>query len=368
MKTMRRSNCILFIKMMILSTLAFSCRGLNDRKVDPVVIAHAKAVIDSNFLHSPYLQVAQYEFNTAWLYIIAPKHSFWFWTEKGGPDNAYELPTDFLEYKGKFIFFYLKNKKRLSEEFLDKTMRQKKGENYIELDTHTHMDTCGIWVYFKDKYSDRSAYVHCGDRQPFSAYPELRYFLCNEQDSSVYYSHIIDMRMWKPYIYGTETKNGKFLNPNQIEFSVKICNRTDSALYISTRPEEYGHFVFKDGENSLTFHVSDAEGVAEVSPGMYEITPHTDIVLDLSTEKNPIVFKNVPRKKYPEKIHQMVYDSVYYLPTHTVSQSEKRYIWNKKFKVYPLYLNSYYYRIDSVEHTVFWDGEIDEIIGRKFKR
>ena len=39
--------------------------------------------------------------------------------------------------------------------------------------------------------------------------------------------------------------------------------RTDvavPALYISTRPEEYGHFVFKDGENSLTFHVSDAEG------------------------------------------------------------------------------------------------------------
>ena len=35
------------------------------------------------------------------------------------------------------------------------------------------------------------------------------------------------MRMWKPYIYGAETKNGKFLNPNQIEFSVKICNRTD---------------------------------------------------------------------------------------------------------------------------------------------
>lgn len=170
------------------------------------------------------------------------------------------------------------------------------------------------------------------------------------------------------YIYGTENKYEKFSNPNQIEFSVKICNRTDSALYISTRPEEYGHFVFKDGENSLTFHVSDAEGAAEVSPGMYEITPHTDIVLDLSTEKSPIVFKNVPRKKYPEKIHQMVYDSVYYLPTHTVPQSEKRYIWNKKFKVYPLYLNSYYYRIDSVEHTVYWDGEIEEIAGRKFKR
>ena len=60
----------------------------------------------------------------------------------------------------------------------------------------------------------------------------------------------------------------------------------------------------------------------------------SDIVLALSTEKNPIVFQNVPRKKYPEKIHQMVYDSVYYLPTHTVPKSEKRYIWNKKFKVY----------------------------------
>lgn len=53
----------MFIRVMILSTLAFSCRGLNDRKVEPVVIAHAKAVIDSNFLHSPYLQVAQYDFN-----------------------------------------------------------------------------------------------------------------------------------------------------------------------------------------------------------------------------------------------------------------------------------------------------------------
>lgn len=39
-----------------------------------------------------------------------------------------------------------------------------------------------------------------------------------------------------------------------------------------------------------------------------------------------------------------------------------------QFKVYPLYLNSYYYRIDSVEHTVYWDGEIEEIAGRKFKR
>ena len=125
-------------------------------------------------------------------------------------------------------------------------MRQKKGENYIELDTHyTYGYLWYMGVILKDKYSDRSAYVHCGDRQPFSAYPELRYFLCNEQDSSVYYSHIIDMRMWKPYIYGTETKNGKFLNPNQIEFSVKICNRTDSALYISTRPEEYGHLFLK---------------------------------------------------------------------------------------------------------------------------
>lgn len=95
--------------------------------MDPVVIAHAKAVIDSNFLHSPYLQVAQYDFNTAWLYIIAPENSFG-WTQGKNVDNGYELPTDFLEYKGKFIFFYLKNKKRLSEEFLDKTMRQKKGK------------------------------------------------------------------------------------------------------------------------------------------------------------------------------------------------------------------------------------------------
>ena len=192
MKTMRRSNCILFIKMMILSTLAFSCRGLNDRKVDPVVIAHAKAVIDSNFLHSPYLQVAQYEFNTAWLYIIAPKHSFWFWTEKGGPDNAYELPTDFLEYKGKFIFFYLKNKKRLSEEFLDKTMRQKKGENYIELDTHK------MTILFRSR-----TYIKC--RICTVTYFHAKFYLIGIQKFSVFgfrsiyiwlpHSHINNMRI-----------------------------------------------------------------------------------------------------------------------------------------------------------------------------
>ena len=107
---MRRSNCILFIKMMILSTLAFSCRGLNDRKVDPVVIAHAKAVIDSNFLHSPYLQVAQYEFNTAWLYIIAPKHSFGFGRRKEVPIMLMNSQPTFLNIKGNLYSFILRIK------------------------------------------------------------------------------------------------------------------------------------------------------------------------------------------------------------------------------------------------------------------
>ena len=95
---MRRSNCILFIKMMILSTLAFSCRGLNDRKVDPVVIAHAKAVIDSNFLHSPYLQVAQYEFNTA------------FGRRKEVPIMLMNSQPTFLNIKGNLYSFILRIK------------------------------------------------------------------------------------------------------------------------------------------------------------------------------------------------------------------------------------------------------------------
>ena len=47
-------------------------------------------------------------------------------------------PT-FLNIKGNLYSFYLKNKKRLSEEFLDKTMRQKKrGKLYRIGHAHTY--------------------------------------------------------------------------------------------------------------------------------------------------------------------------------------------------------------------------------------
>ena len=99
---MRRSNCILFIKMMILSTLAFSCRGLNDRKVDPVVIAHAKAVIDSNFLPSPYLQVG--------CILLRLNILFGFGRRKEVPIMLMNSQPTFLNIKGNLYSFILRIK------------------------------------------------------------------------------------------------------------------------------------------------------------------------------------------------------------------------------------------------------------------
>lgn len=101
---------------------------------------------------------------------------------------------------------------------------------------------------------------------------------------------------------------------------------------------------------------------------MYEITAHADAVLYLSTEKAPIRFENTSPKKYPNKIYQLLHDSVYYIPTHTPPENERRYIWNKRYKIYLTYLSNYDYYIDDTEYTVYYDGEIEEEFSRKIEK
>ena len=358
---MKRRNCILCVNMIVVLSLASSCQGLNDNKIDPVLLTHAKAIMDFDSLNSPYLQVYQYDCNTAWLYDLSSRDGMvWFDIGK----HYMELPTDLIRYKGKYILFYLRNKKPLDRDLLAKAMNLKRNE-YGDLTTPDvpHSDY-RIWFYFKDKHSDKSIYTRFDGRESggrVSRLPELRYFRCNDQDSAAYYSHIIDMQMWGgPEIYGAENIGAKISSINQIKFWVRIYNKTDSTLYISTLPEEYGHFVVRNGKNSLSCHVVDTVDIHEVSPGMYGVAPHTDAKLCLSTEKVPIKFENTSPKKYPDKIHLLIHDSIYYIPTRTPPENDNRHIWNKRFKIYFFYVMNYSYRVNDMEYTVYYDGEIYE--------
>lgn len=364
---MKKNIFTLALKIGIISTLTSSCQGLNDNKIDPVLLAHAKAVIDFDSLrYNPYLQVYQNDCKTAWLYTLSSRDgSIWHTTGKTIMGKIFDFPTDMIEYKGKYILFYLRNKKPLNGKLLAKALNLKLDEDgYPITPNPPHMDT-RIWYYFKDKHSARSLYTRSDTENSsydaFEEIPELRYFLCNGEDSAAYYSHIVDMQIWgSPHVYGKENKKEKFGSPNQIKFWMRISNNTDSALYISTLPEKYGHFVVRNGKNPLPCCVINTTNANEVSPGLYEILPHTKTGLLLSTEKQPIVFQNTSLKKYPDKIYQLVNDSIYYLPTNTPPENEKRYIWNKKFKIHFPFLYFVDYYIDDMRYTFYWDGDIDE--------
>lgn len=364
---MNKSYCILFVKMIIISSLAFSCQGLNDNKIDPTLLTHAKAIIDFDSLNSPYLQVAQFDCKTAWLYELSSHYGLVsFNNGKYTADKVYEPPTDIIKYKEKYILFFLRNKKPISRGLLIKAMNLDS-----DVISTPHIDTRS-WFYLKDKHSDKSVYVRFDGKRKLNGIsfelPQIRYFSCDSQDSAVYYSHIINMEVGSSDIYGTESDGEKFSNLDQIKLAVKISNKADSSLYISTLPEKYGHFVIKNGKNTLSFHVVDTTNINEVSPGMYEITAHDDAVLYLSTEKAPIRFENTSPKKYPNKIYQLLHDSVYYIPTHTPPENERRYIWNKRYKIYLTYLSNYDYYIDGTEYTVYYDGEIEEEFSRKIEK
>ena len=47
---------------------------------------------------------------------------------------------------------------------------------------------------------------------------------------------------------------------------------------------------------------------------------------------------------------------------------ERRYIWNKRYKIYLTYLSNYDYYIDDTEYTVYYDGEIEEEFSRKIEK
>lgn len=378
---MKRSKFILLLETIVVSTLAFSCQGLNDNKIDPVLLAHAKSIIDFDTLkcNSMWLQVVQYDCKTAWLYFMYSyfgdmRHD----TGKLCAEDIDELPTDLIEYKGKYILFFLRNKKELSLDMLCKVMNleiDERGNPIIPVPKHCSSDMdFRTWFYYKDKTSSRSTFVKFDDDElekenvyPMCDCPQLRYFLCDSQDSALYYSHIIDMQMeLGPYIYGMEKHGEKFLYPDQIKFTVGIRNKSDSALYLSTSPAGYGHFVVKNGKHSLPCHVEKTR-LEEVSPHLYKIAPHSEGILTLSTEKAPIVFEHTRRTKYPEKMHQLVYDSIYYLPVHTPPMEEKRQIWNKRFKVFSSYTRNYAYRIGGIEYTAYWDGDIEESSNLKYR-
>ena len=64
-----------------------------------------------------------------------------------------------MNYKDKYILFYLEGKKALSEKRVSRIL----GISYPDdMPDGYHGQDPRIWVYIKDKYLDKSAFTHIG--------------------------------------------------------------------------------------------------------------------------------------------------------------------------------------------------------------
>lgn len=98
MKKKCAQSCIVII--FCFSILFSSCRqGLNDNEIDPVVVTHAKALVDFYSLNcSLILKVYQYETKDCWLYVYRAN-----WNDYFPDEEEPKRPSDLIKYKDKYI-------------------------------------------------------------------------------------------------------------------------------------------------------------------------------------------------------------------------------------------------------------------------
>lgn len=152
---MKQKCTQLSIAIVLFSSMLFSsCRqGLNDNDIDPVVVTHAKALVDFYSLNcSQFLKVFQYETKDHWLYSYSAR-----WNTYYAEEEDPQLPSDLIKYKDKYILFYIKGKKELNENLLHKTLGissidelPKKPQGCIDN---------RIWSYLKNKKTNGSVFV-----------------------------------------------------------------------------------------------------------------------------------------------------------------------------------------------------------------
>ena len=153
------------------SILFSSCRqGLNDNEIDPVVVTHAKALVDFYSLNcSLILKVYQYETKDCWLYVYRAN-----WNDYFPDEEEPKRPSDLIKYKDKYIIFWIRGKKELDEKLLHEIL----GISSVE-ELPRKPQGCidhRVWYYLKDKHTNRSAFVQSEFGIPIMDIPGLSAF------------------------------------------------------------------------------------------------------------------------------------------------------------------------------------------------
>ena len=107
---------LIYVSIALTIPLAVACQGANDDNIDPILLEHAKSVID--FYPDCGKTLKIFQFNTRKVdayYMYAKQSGFWFDTGLNTDDLRFILPTNAMNYKDKYILFYLEEKKALSE-------------------------------------------------------------------------------------------------------------------------------------------------------------------------------------------------------------------------------------------------------------
>ena len=346
--------------------LTGNCQGVNNNGIDPVLMEHVKSVIDFYPDCGKTLKVYQFDNRKFYIYGIWPKQgSFWFDTGRNTDKLRFILPTNAIKYKDKYILFYLHGKKILSDKSICKILGISSKDdipNYQEVDSR-------IWIYVKEKKSNKSAFVQIEYGTNTYEYPKLRYLNEGEQDSI-----IIDMVIQSLDIHGKKRKSNRFSSPDKILISMSIFNKSDSAILIGLNPDLYGSFIIKNGEHSIPLIANvkinnNYSDFHECSPGLYSIIPHGEMNFNLKTAQQSIILKDTSPKEYAHKLYDLFYDSIYYIPTKSIQvpNTINKSIWNKKFKVYYPITNWYNFWVNDSIYNIYPDGESTKYAVDKYR-
>lgn len=352
MRNLRRILIVISI------ALAISCRGLNDNEIDPVLLAHAKALIDLHLLeNSRYLLIYQVDCHEYWEYSCegtnTPFLDVRYWTTE-----EYGNPTDLIKYKDKYILFDLAGKPGLEDDMLYKGLEiSPKEERLLRGDSYY----APRWYYLKCKNGDKSDFIMTNQETLVKDVPRIRYFTCNEQDSAIYYASVIDMSAENIVVYWKEKDDDhNFFSADKLTFNVTVENRSDSVICLGTSFEKgYGYFVVKNGNASLPCKLVKVENAIEYKAELYGVVPHTTATFFLETIQKPIHLEGASKRDYSKRMHYLIHDSIYYMPAASMNDVEGLKVWNKKFKMFFPY--SYYYdgMFNNKKFQTFWDEKLD---------
>ena len=348
---------LIYILIVLTIPLAVACQGANDDNIDPILLEHAKSVIDFYPDCGKTLKIFQFDSRKAHVYSMWPKQSgYWFDTGRNGDELRLILPTNVMKYKDKYILFYLEGKKALSEKKIGRLLGIASPD---DMPDYKRQDS-RIWIYVEDKKSGKSAFVQTEYGTKIWEYPHLRYLNGGEKDSA-----IIDMATYNINVYGEKEKSDKLSLPDKISLGISIYNKSDSTLLIGLNPDLYGSFVIKNGKHSMPL-IADVEvnryfgEFNEYSSGLYSIAPRGRMSFYLSTAQQPIKLEDTSPHEYAHKLYDLFYDSICYVPAHTIQipDTVQGIVWDKEFATYFPFTNWYHFFVNDSIYDIYPNGEM----------